>query len=369
MNEEIQNLGSERKEKEPQRIVIQTTRALGDVIMLEPVLRILVESGRRVVLPMPAKIGDLVRHLQATEPNSPGVEIVDPQLPYPGAINTSNYLACFPQINYLPGTNRFGHLSEWQAFVFMQESGIQFEFRPDMLRLPLTEDEVRQGKEIIKKISQEHDGKPVIVIVPAAASYNKSLSPQITQELVDWLTEFCQPVLSVVDPSYNEVQGTRLQTPQIRLLPAATLAAGGLITVDSAPLHLTYAAMRWAQMTSEVESLCSKHQLDPQKIIGLLGSSSPQNVLYEGNQSVCSSPCELGRPCAAHGYTAVDQYSEQFDRKFYPQSNDTAKLRQAACIYPDYTENPEHSSVCMKGIKTEEVVQKVHSFLQRSSLI
>jgi hypothetical protein len=344
----------------PKNILIKSTGAIGDLVILSAVQKQLNNIGCRVGVISKGFTLPLWENLQ----NVSLYKSDDENLPSVDA-DISNYLAEFPHTNKLPsafaGEERFGHLSEWMAYSIYnqiedeQSKNALKKVSGNDVRICLKEEEIMSGRDKLYELSKENNRKPVVILSPYSNTKNRNLSKNGLEKIVNFLSN--DAVLCLLEP-FDETQyieGTiRIGNKDLRMAASYLLAADLLLLVDSGPLHM---AMGTIQGTDK--KLADKYSINtnPAKVLVALGSSNLHTVSYKGNQTIVSSDVCNFSPCGAHGYVDPEEYGKLFKTKFYPTNKPDKD--KSGCVFLSYSN--EDAALCMTTLSEEEIVDKIRT--------
>lgn len=338
-------------EKNKKQILLKTTFAIGDTIMVSALISKLFERGYIVGVDSGRNTLKLLDGLDGYDPsiavaykNNKGLTVVD----------ISDYFCNLPHSSSLPENfvadqhERKGHLCEWMAYSLWQKSGIKINPSKRDVKILLQDEEINFGRECITKISKESN-KKVVVIAPCSTSKNRNIPKETLDKLIREISGFAVPcILGPVDNKYISCLGkvTVIENKDLRLASAVLYSSDAVVCVDSAPLHMFNAAAQGRNSLSLMDN-----------IILVVGSSDPETVAYAKNKIIFSeSGCPVS-PCGCFGYADISLWEDSFKRKFYHPKN---KHDRSGCIYNKYRNG---EPVCMQNIDVGRIVDKVRDVL------
>jgi hypothetical protein len=339
--------------KKDKPIVLKETGAIGDLVIASAVLVSLEKAGFKTGIISKGFTLPLVKGIFSEEI---GLYTDEKDVPTDSfIIDISDYLKEFPHTRMLPSEysgaeGRLAHLCEWKAYALFQKSGIKVHASRDDVRIILEEDELAEGLEKVYKISAENGHKPVVMLAPYSTTINRNMSRSTLEKVVEGISDFSIPCLLSPHLPERYISGTiPLGDENLRKAAAILYAVDACVVSDSGPLHIVNGVIQGEGLK---EKLIINKRTD--KVIAVLGSSSPAVVTYKGNRIIQSrNACPI-IPCGAHGYFPIEGYSDEFQVKFYRTGNEKDK---SGCIFPDYSESA--SSRCMESMSAKEIVDKI----------
>lgn len=333
-----------RSEVPHKHIELNSTGAIGDAIALLAVREALDQSGYSAdLIAQP-----FILKLWPPQPR----RSLDDGLLVVQKIDVSHYLTAHPHTtDFVPGQR--GHLCQWMGRIVSQSLNIELAVSPDMVRIPLTSEEVACGDQIVAEMIAQHDKKPLVLIAPSAGTKNRNLPVQtildISRNLKD-LGTVC--LLGPVLDQYKDLNLPILAHRSLREAGAIFLAADCVVTVDSAPLHIA---------AGVVQGNPGHMNAHPEKLIAVVGSSDPRVVTYTRNQIVKPSNVVCGlAPCGAHGYDTLSEYASRLGQDFFPSG---IKKDNSGCALTEYSKI--ETAACMVAISANEITKTVTKYLRQ----
>lgn len=334
-------------------LILQSTGAIGDAVILTGVQKSLADLGYKVgVMSAPFTLSLWNGIGESYAPGAPlptGAQVVP----------INNYLRHFPHTQIFPGTKERAHLSQWMGYEAQILGGLEsIAVSRDNVRIVLDENEIAAARDRVYNLSSANDGKPIVVIAPYSNTKNRNLPLSTLDAIVQGLEGDAVIAMLEPVPESGYIKGTiKLGDKNLRNVAGLLLAAHAYIGVDSGPLHIAAGAIQGApqDVAKRLEVFT-----DPGKIIVALASSSPQVVAYSGNQFVFSNGGCIIAPCGAHGYVAPEEYGSLFSLPFVESGVDKDK---SGCTIQSYPR--EETAACMASIDPEEIIEKVKNQLRK----
>ncbi len=335
------------------KMIIRSTGAIGDTIMLIPLISGLKGQGYEVGVATKKMCFPLLRacdvKLYGQDEIFEGSEVID----------ISTYFDNLPHLSRLPldftdeDEERLGHLCEWQACSFYQKTGIVVRPSKDDVKICLTKEEVEYGLKVIKSISEKNNNKPIVIIAPHAMTKNRNIPKGTLENLVREISLFGVPC--ILEPFKKGIKGAVYVGHDDLIYASAILyAADAFVCVDSGPLHLINAVL---QGTPDYPSLDSRR--DKRKVVLVCGSANPLVVAYEDNRVVQSGlPCGIKSPCGAFGYAPKgieNIWKKNFGKSFFLGDDNSG------CVYGTYS--LIETAPCMESISPEQIILAVKDIL------
>jgi len=327
-------------------IVIKTTGAIGDAIMVSALQKQLNDLGCVTGIISKGFTLPLWKGLESVVMYNLEDQVED-------FVDLSGYLRHFPYSSLLPGEmteeDRYGHLCEWMAYEFLEKTREKLDVSRDDVRIVLTPEEIEFGRDVIYEKS---NGKPVVILSPYSTAKNKNLIMEKLKRLVKILSEFstvCQ--LEPFEDDQHVENTVPVGDRNLRKSSAILLASQAYLGVDSGPSHMINGAIQGNQ-----ERLIDGVSGDPSRVIMVVGSSRPYSVSYEGNQTVFNDGGCMVAPCGAHGYWPLEKYEEFFEKQFFGTDGD-----KSGCVFKNYSKAEVPS--CM-DFSVDEVVERVRKVIR-----
>lgn len=331
-------------EVKPKVLLHVPTNAIGDAVISTAVRAALQRNNYQAEIISPEHIAPLLNEIDSIHTSntslSPGSRIID-----------INYFPEQSHIQLLPGTQRYGHISEWMGLIVSQQLGMNLEVSPDDVKIKLMRDEIEQARDRLYTLSKETNRLPVVIIVPGASTKNRSLTSMQAEAIASRLKGTATPLLlEPLHDRYSAIDILRVGG-NLREAAALLLAADSVVTVDTGPLHITQAGMQGNLEIAQALGI----SVDPRKLVVALGSSRPEVVAYKGNQAVhASAGCPVS-PCGLHGEAALGGIGK-FQIPLHVSDD------KSACIYPGSKQL--ETAPCMESVPAGEIVEKVSDYLK-----
>lgn len=349
----------EQEKQLPQDVIIKSTNAIGDSVMESATVKALGQKGMSVYKRAPT-------HLLSLWEGLPNAHSSEQDLPaHVPEVDVSTYQDQFPHTSRDPHSGTFLHLSEWIGGKAEGQLGTKLSVSSEDVQLILTVEEARWGFKEYQRRLHESGNSLGVIISPNATTGNRSLTQETVREIAAHLLENdVTPFLLTPLPEgvYDEIPAERIGDQHIRKAASLLWASDALVCVDSGPFHMANASLQGT--TRELAEELGINT-DPKKIVLITGSSNPEVVMYENNQTLhYTGNCPLSERggCGCHGYYQVDQYSEHFGVPFLPSVNPQDK---GGCIYDIYSKTG--ISPCMDAVSATEVFTKVMEYLTNTT--
>ena len=287
-----------------------------------------------------------------------------PELPSDALVaDIRNYLRHFPHTEFLPGTERKGHLCKWMAVEAFSAApsletllGKDLSVSRDDVQIFMTEEEIQAGLAWVVALQQEHGNKPVVILSPYSTTTNRNIGKQRLDEVVYGLQDLVIPCQLMPIPTDGIITGAILVgSNDLRKVAGLLLAADAYVGVDSGPLHMVNGVIQGAEWYGHN----LKSQRNKGKVFVVTGSSAPEVVAYEGN-TILQAPvrvCDVA-PCGAHGYLAPPEYEKHFGKEFHPSPRD-----KGGCVFQDH--HYKDTAPCMTAVPSEQIIEAVRTYLQK----
>ncbi len=332
-------------------VTLKSTGALGDFILASALQHALGERGFNVGIINPAFAHPLWNYFPVIRGHT--VRFFPTPADVPAGetvVDISTYLRHFPHSDKIPGGHgRKGHLSEWMGIEFLAKGGDQvltnaninpntLHVSPSNVQIYLTDGtntmEVEQGLDLVRRVG---GGQPVIVVAPLAAPMlpdRNALGPKdLRPATVTYIGQTIRalggvPALQGPVDQYNRLTARDAhcidayavidRPTDIRITPALLLAADGVISVESAPIHLAAGAYQ-----GTTKAATEKGLRNLSKIIAIVGSSSREASEYGTSadnktqtiETISTCPIVAATlRCGNHGYHPPAQYTAHFQR-------------------------------------------------------
>jgi len=326
-------------------IEIELTGAIGDTVIATGLVRALRNAGINPVIVAREGISSLLTGIAVTSTST------DPDST--NKVDLSGYLG--NQFTYPDA-----HLVELQAIELISQGGPEIAVAPEDVKIVLSEGELQEAKNAISGISERNGNLPVVLFCPHSTTKNRNLPMGTFVNTIDKLKGIA--VCCVMQPDRTGLpESAQNIWPPLREAAALFAAAAAVVSVDSGPLHIANATLQGS--AEEIQRL----GLNPsrEKVIAVLGSSSPASVVYPGNQVVTGETSACHITCRAHGYKGQNiGLKETYSRDFYPSGKEGDR---SMCQFSDYPQS--QTARCMESIEPSLIAAAVWRAVGNSGIV
>ncbi len=362
-------------EAEHPAVILLSTGAIGDMVIASALTAQFYQRNIPYGIVSSGFTLPLWKHFGNATTYAYGFDKAVPDLPAEGfVVDIRNYLRHFPHTEFLPGTERKGHLCEWMAVEAVHDQNVlddllrvgsvsdrdkELGITPvsrDDVQIFMLEEEIQAGLEWVAALQREHGNKPVVILSPYSTTMNRNIGKQRLDEIVYGLKDSVIPCQLMPIPKDGSITGAiPVGSNDLRAVAGLLLAADAYVGVDSGPLHMVNGVIQGTGWYG--------HNLQPQrrkdKVFVVTGSSASEVVAYQGN-SIIQAPvsvCDVA-PCGAHGYVAPEAYGERFGKQFHASPRD-----KGGCVIPDH--HYKDTAPCMTAVPSEQIIAAVRGYLRQ----